>query len=126
MTKFCVAAARLLVPAFLAAGLAATPALAQEKKAAAVHKGTIKPIADNEKIKAWEVTYKPGQGSEMQERGGRLVHALSGGTMRRTGEDGKTSDVVWKTGETKWLGQEKFANKNVGKTNVRLLVVQPK
>jgi hypothetical protein len=112
--------AGLVVSAFFVAGVVATPAIAQEKK------GTIKPIVDNEKVKAWEVTYKPGEGSEMSERAPRLVHALSGGTMRRTSSDGKTTDVVWKAGDTRWLARENFANRNAGKTVVRLLVVQPK
>jgi len=132
MSKLTGVLAELLVLAFFAAGVVATPALAQEKmtkktqKATAVKQGTIKPIVDNEKVKAWEVTYKPGEGSEMSERAPRLVHALSGGTMRRTTRDGKTKDVVWKAGDTRWLQQESFANKNAGKTVVRLLVVQPK
>jgi len=124
--------AGLITSAFFVAGVVATPAIAQEKmtkkteKAAAVKKGTIKPIVDNEKMKAWEVTYKPGEGSEMSERAPRLVHALSGGTMRRTMPDGKTNDLVWKAGDTRWLPKENFANRNAGKTVVRLLVVQPK
>ena len=133
MRKLAGALAGLLVPAFFVAGVIATPAVAQDKKAekkmeksGAIKKGTIKPVVDNEKVKAWEVTYKPGEGSEMSDRAPRLVHALAGGTMRRTTPDGKTSDVVWKTGENKWLAQEKFSNQNVGKTPVRLLVVQPK
>jgi len=132
MSKLTGVLAGLLVPAFFVAGVVATPATAQEKmakkmeKATALKKGTIKPIVDNEKVKAWEVTYKPGEGSEMSERAPRLVHALSGGTMRRTMPDGKTKDVVWKAGDTRWLAQENFANKNAGKTVVRLLVVQPK
>jgi hypothetical protein len=118
--------AGVLAGILLSFSLVATPTIAQEKKSAAVKKGTIKPVTDNDKMKAWEVTYKPGQGSEMQARSGRLVHAISGGTMRRTGEDGKTSDVVWKKGDTRWLAQEKFSNTNVGKTTVHLLVMQPK
>jgi len=132
MSKLTGVLAGLLVPAFFVAGVVATPAIAQEKmakkmeKATALKKGTIKPIVDNEKVKAWEVTYKPGEGSEMSERAPRLVHALSGGTMRRTMPDGKTNDLVWKAGDTRWLPRENFANKNAGKTVVRLLVVQPK
>jgi len=114
------------VPVLFIAWGVSSSAYAEEKKPAALKPGTIKPVVDNEKVKSWEVTYKPGQGSAMADRAPRLVHALSGGTMRRTMADGKTSDIVWKAGETRWLTQERFSNQNVGKTTVHLLVVQPK
>jgi hypothetical protein len=57
----------------------------------------------------------------------RVVHAIKGGTLERTFEDGKKEKVNWKAGETKILTEERpYAVKNVGKTVVHLLVVYVK
>jgi hypothetical protein len=125
MNKSASLLAALLFPAFVLAGFIATPAMAQEKTKA-VKQGTTKSLLENDKVKAYEVTYKPGQGSDSRDRPARLTRAITGGTMMRTYPDGKTEKVVWKTGDTKWFPKETFGNKNVGKTVVKLLVVQPK
>ncbi len=125
MSKLAGVLAGLLVPAFFIAGVIATPAMAQEKSKA-VKEGTIKQVLENDKVKVSEVTFKPGEGSSSRQRPARVTHAISGGTMMRIYPDGKTEKKVWKTGDTRWFPQETFGNKNVGKTVVRFLVVQPK
>ena len=126
---------KLLLSALLTAGLASMPALAQDKakpaamekpKAAAAEKkageGTTKVLVDNEKVRVTEVRYKPGEGSEMRERGPRVTRALTSGTMERTSPDGKKTTVEWKAGDVKYFPKETFVNKNVGKTEVVLFV----
>ena len=57
MSKFAGVLAGLFVPAFLAA----TPAMAQEKGAKAEKgKPVMTVLAENEKVKVWELWYKPG------------------------------------------------------------------
>jgi hypothetical protein len=121
----------------LACVLLALPAVAQDKKAApaaaekkaapaAVPAGTVKKVVDNDKVLVTEVTFKPGQGSPAQERPPRVVRGLSDGTMERTYPDGKTEKVEWKTGQVRYFAKDNFGNKNVGKTDVVLYIVQPK
>jgi hypothetical protein len=82
---------------------------------------------DNDKVKAFEVRYKPGEEGANVKRPARVVRALKGGTLMRTYADGKTEKVQWKTGEVKWLGPDPvFATKNVGKTEIVLYVVEVK
>jgi len=130
MRKLAGVLAALLVPAFSVSVLIATPAFGQDKMGKkmekAVKEGAVKVVVENEKVKVTEVTYRPGEGSSSRERPARVTHAISGGTMMRILPDGKTENRVWKTGETKYFPQETFANKNVGKTTVKFLVVQPK
>ena len=121
MSKFAGVLAGLLLPAVFVA----TSAVAQDKSKA-VKEGAVKQIIDNEKVRVTEVTYKPGEGSSARERPARVTHAISGGTMQRTYPDGKTEKKEWKTGDTQWFPTENFGNKNVGKTTVKFLVVQPK
>jgi hypothetical protein len=121
--RFRLAAACL--PALMVAGLLAYPASAQDK-AKEPPPGTTKTIVDNDKIKATEVTFKPGQGSAVRERLPRVVRALSNGTMERIYSDGKKDKVEWKTGQVRYFPKESFGNWNVGKTDVVLFVVETK
>jgi hypothetical protein len=120
--------AALLVPAFAVAVLIASPALAQDKKAdASASTGVIKEIDKNDKFRVYEVTYKPGTGSPSSVRSARVVHAIVGGKLERTFEDGTKTTVEWKAGDTKIISESKaYAVKNVGKTTVRLLVTEAK
>jgi len=113
----------------------AAPAIAQDKakpaaeksKAAAETKasagqGTRKILIDNEKVTVAETSYKPGETSEMRERGPRVTRALTSGDMERTYADGKKETVHWKAGDVKYSPKATFVNKNVGKTEVVLFV----
>ena len=132
MSKFAGVLAGLLVPAFLVAGVIATPAMAQEKMAKKMAKakaGEVVPkeIAQNDKLRIYEATFKPGDTAPSLKRPMRAVHAIKGGTLERTYEDGKKELIQWKTGESRIISEERpYAVKNVGKTVVHLYIVQPK
>jgi hypothetical protein len=119
---------------FIFGSLAAAPAEAQEKGKATASQnkkgsatGAQKVFVDNDKVKAFEIRYKPGEEGANVKRPARVVRALKGGTLMRTYADGKTEKVQWKTGEVKWLGPDPvFATKNVGKTEIVLYVVEVK
>lgn len=55
------------------------------------------------------------------------MRALKGGTLQRTYLDGKKENVVYKTGEVK-LNEPGpgFTTKNVGKSAIKLYIVQVK
>jgi quercetin dioxygenase-like cupin family protein len=121
--------ATLLLPA-LALGLIAHGAVAQEKKGemsaqkAAVKEGRTKEIAQNDKVRVIEVTYKPGEGPASQTRPMRVVRCLKGGTIERTYADGTKEKTEWKAGETKIINEPRaYAIQNVGKSTVEFLVV---
>jgi len=120
--------AALLVPAFVVAMLTVTSASAQDKKAAAsAATGVIKEIDKSDKFRVYEVSYKPGAGSPSAVRSARVVHAITGGTLQRTFDDGTKATVEWKSGDTKIISETKaYAVKNVGKKAVRLLVIESK
>jgi len=124
-----------LVPAFMLVGLAANPAIAQDKaKAAPAAKGMAKltVLAENDKARVFEVTFKPGdENKAVPSSSFRVVRALKGGTLMRTYADGKTQNVEWKVGEARINEPDKvpYTVKNIGKTDVMLYVVvlkQPK
>jgi len=125
----------LLVPAFVMAGITASPAIAQDKMkdakaapAAKAGKGMAKltVLAENDKARVFEVQYKPGEENKaVPSSSFRVVRALKGGTLMRTYADGKTQKVEWKTGEVRFVEPDKsaYTAKNVGKTDIRLYVV---
>jgi hypothetical protein len=125
--------AALLFPAFVLAGMVANPALAQEKKMeksvqkAAAGEVTLKEIEQNDKVRVFEATFKPGDVSPSAKRPMRVIHAIKGGTLERTYEDGKKETVQFKTGETRIISEERpYAIKNIGNGVVHLLVIAVK
>ena len=122
--------ASLVVPVFILAGVAVTPALAQDKAKAAAkaEKGMAKitVLVDNDKVRAFEVLFKPGdENKSVPSTNNRIVRALKGGSLLRTYADGKTQKSDYKTGQVRFAEGEKvaFTAKNTGKSDVQLYVV---
>jgi|SRR5882762_4274520 mannose-6-phosphate isomerase-like protein (cupin superfamily) len=116
----------IVVPAFLIAGGMANSAVAQEKAAKATVKQNV--IVENSRVRVYEVTYKPGaENTGVVASSARVVRALKGGTLQRIYADGKKENVVWKTGEARFIEPgPAYTTKNIGKTELRLYVVQLK
>jgi hypothetical protein len=121
------------VGALISAFMLASPALAQDKakdaKAAPPAKAekgknAIKVLIDNDRVLVQEVTLKPGDEGANVDRPARVIHVKKGGTMQRTWPDGKTDKNTWKDGETIYAEASKpYVPKNIGKSNVELLIV---
>lgn len=125
----------VLVPALMLAFAAATPAMKHEAEkgkaapAAKAEKGkaVIKVLAENDRVRAFEIRFKPGDEGANVTRPFRVIRALKGGTMRRTWADGKIDKVEFKTGEVQVRELTKpFTPKNVGKSDIVLYVVAVK
>jgi len=127
-----------LVPAFMLAGVAASPAFAQDKSkdakaapAAKAEKGksTMKVLLDNDKVRVFERTYKPGDvNEEVPSSTFRVIRTLKGGTIERTYADGKKEKMEFKTGTVRFLEPAKGAGgkytvKNVGNTEIVSFVI---
>ena len=133
MNRFTGVLAGLLVPAFLVAA-AVSPALAQDKKAEmkapaapAAGQAAIKEIEQNDKLRIYESTYKPGDVSPSAKRPLRAVYAIKGGSLERTYEDGKKEVIRWKDGEARIISEPRpYSVKNIGKSVVHLYIVVPK
>ena len=120
-----------LVAALMLAGMAAIPAVAQEKAQEAKSekgKSVTKVLAENDKVQVWETRYKPGDVNAAPPTSStRVLRALEGGTLLWTYADGKTEKVQWNTGEVKLLTPgPPFTSKNVGSSDVVLYGVMVK
>lgn len=115
----------VLIPAFMLAGVVASPAMAQDKakdaKAAKAEKGKAvqKVLHENDKVRVTETTFKPGDVGPNVVRGFRVSRVLKGGTLLRTWADGKTENRELKTGTVTVSEPDKQAyfHKNIGKTD---------
>ncbi len=121
MRKLAAVMAGMLVPALLT--VAACPALAQDKAAAASVQ--TKPILENDKVKVYELNYAPGaENKAVASSSVRIVRALKGGTLTRTYVDSKKENVEWKANQVRQLeATPAYTTKNTGKTPVQLYIV---
>jgi hypothetical protein len=118
----------MLIAAFLLAGAIAMPAMAQDKKAD--KKAPIraqKVFVDNDRVRASEGTFKPGEVNPMQPRNYRVTRVLKGTTtVERTHSDGKVEKIEWKEGNVYVSPADNVSNKNVGKSEVVIYTVSVK
>ena len=117
----------------------AAPAMAQDKgkdaKAAKAEKaekaGTAKltTVLENDKVKVFEVYYKPGdENKAVPSSAYRVARAIKGGTLTRTYADGKIEKTEWKADQVRFNEPTKaaYTAKNTGNTDVHLYIVQLK
>ena len=103
--------------------MAQEKAKAEKAEKAEKGKAVLKVLAENDKVRVFEVAFKPGdENKAVPSSSFRVVRALKGGTLMRTYADGKTQKVEWKTGEARINEPDKVAYtvKNIRKTDVML------
>lgn len=109
-----------LVPALLLS----LPAAAQDKKAPIRAQ---KILLDNDRMRATEGVFKPGDASPMEPRGHRITRVLKGSTtIERTHSGGKTEKIEWKEGGVYYSPADHASSKNIGKGEVTFYTVTMK
>jgi hypothetical protein len=116
-----------LIPALALALAVANPVLAQDK--AKGGKATVKVLIDNDRVKVYETTYKPGDtNTEVPSAFHRVNRTLRDGTIERTYADGKKEKLELKAGTVRFLepakpGAPTYTVKNIGKADYVSYVV---
>jgi lipoprotein-anchoring transpeptidase ErfK/SrfK len=88
----------------------------------------MKVLMENDKVRAYEVTSRPGDvNAAIPSTTTRVIHVVQGGTQEYTYADGKKETRVRKTGDV-YMGDvgPAYTAKNVGKTVFQVYVVQVK
>jgi hypothetical protein len=113
-----------LIAAFLAAGIAVNPAIAQDKAPSV----KMKVLVDDDKVKVYEATYAPGaENKGVAASSLRIVRALTNGTLELTYADGKKEKRPWKAGQVREVKPgPAYTTKNISKSELKLYVVQLK
>ena len=100
--------------------------MVQAQDAAEVAPDKVKTVLDNDKVRVLEFTVKPGEKTGMHSHPGHILYSLTGGTMKTTLSDGKTSETITKAGDSRWIEAVTHNNENIGKTEIRALVIELK
>jgi hypothetical protein len=104
--------------------LLSVPATAQDKKAPIRAQ---KVLLDNDRMRATESMFKPGEVNPMEPRGHRVTRVLKGGTtIERTHSSGKTEKIEWKEGGVYYSPADNASSKNIGKGEVTIYTVTMK
>ena len=100
------------------------PAMAQEKKGPVRAQ---KILLDNERMRATEGVFKPGEANPMEPRGHRVTRVLKGSTtVEHTHSNGKTEKIEWKEGGVYYSPADNASAKNIGKGEVTIYTVTMK
>jgi quercetin dioxygenase-like cupin family protein len=83
-------------------------------------------ILENERVRVFEVRFRPGQKAEMHGHPDHVVYVLSDYTLNLMLPDGSSQVVPLKAGQAIFMGAGPHAAVNIGQTEGRALVVELK
>jgi quercetin dioxygenase-like cupin family protein len=89
------------------------------------------PQLENDSVRVWKTTIATGQPLTMhRHESGRVIVALTDGTLRIVKESGESRTVTWEKGKAYWLPAdppgEKHGDLNEGKEPIEVMVVELK
>jgi quercetin dioxygenase-like cupin family protein len=107
---------RLIVcAAILVVGLAVSLVCAQDP--AQVGPTIYKLLFENERVRVFEVRFKPGEKIALHAHPDHVVYVFGDGKLRLSYPDGKAVEVGLKAGQTLWIPAETHAAESVGSTD---------
>ena len=89
------------------------------------------PQLENESVRVWKTSIAPGQPLTLhRHENGRVIVALTDGTLRIVKESGESKTVTWEKGKAYWLAAdppgEKHGDLNEGQEPIEVMVVEMK
>ncbi len=81
---------------------------------------------ENDRVRVFDVRFKPGQKAEMHGHPDHVVYVLSDYTLNLMLPDGSSQEVPLKAGQTIFMNAGPHAAVNVGKTEGHALVIELK
>ena len=87
------------------------------------------PQFENESVRVWKSVIAPHQPLSLhRHENGRVIVALTGGTLKIVQESGESKTVVWETGKAYWLTAdppgERHGDLNEGNDPIEVMVVE--
>jgi hypothetical protein len=121
----------VLALSLLIAGLGLGAASPQDKPVAMASVAVagapmLKVLLENDKVRVYEVTFKPGDVAKSQLRPNRVVHYKTSGTLTRIHPDGRTEDRTFTAGQTVWAEAGTYAVRNAGTSTIQLMGIEVK
>jgi quercetin dioxygenase-like cupin family protein len=81
---------------------------------------------ENDRVRVFEVRFKPGQETVMHGHPDHVVYVLADYTLDLRLPDGSHKKVPLKTGQTLWISAGPHAAKNIGTSEGRAVVIELK
>jgi quercetin dioxygenase-like cupin family protein len=94
--------------------------------ATAVTPKVVKVKLENDRVRVLEYVSNPGDKEGWHSHPAMVVYVVTGGTLRVSTPDGKSSDVEFKTGDTIYRAPITHSTVNVGKTQLHAILVELK
>ena len=82
-------------------------------------------IMENERVRVFNVTFKPDEIAAMHHHPDHVVYVIKGGKMKLTSE-GKTDVLDLETGKAIFIKEQAHEAQNLGLSTIELLVVELK
>ena len=83
-------------------------------------------LMENDRVRVFDVHFKPGATAKMHWHPDHLGYVLKGGKLELTMKDGTINKLEVSTGKTFFLESQTHEAVNTGKTNVHLIVTELK
>ena len=100
------------------------PVLGQD--AMQYHVRQLKIVAQDSKVRVLNYAPHKGEKTPMHSHPNLVVYSLTGGTIKSTTADGKTTIVTTKAGQVGWRDAQTHISENVGKTEIHALGIELK
>src|ERR1700690_1010039 len=85
-----------------------------------------KSVFENDHVRVLDVGFKPGESIKMHSHPDPVVEVISGGNPKITPAEGAAKDFDLKSGQAIFLAAQSHAAENIGKTPIKLVVVELK
>jgi beta-alanine degradation protein BauB len=85
-----------------------------------------KVVFNNPQVRILDARLKPGEKTPMHSHPNLVVYPLTGGTIKSTLPDGKTTTATLKAGQAVWHNAQTHTSENVGKTEIHSLGIELK
>ena len=102
------------------------PFVAFAQDPAKVDPAHYKVIFNNAQVRILDVQLKPGEKTPMHSHPNLIAYPLTGGTLRSTLPNGKTTTATIRAGQAVWHNAQTHASENIGKTTVHALGIELK
>jgi beta-alanine degradation protein BauB len=83
-------------------------------------------LLENDRVRVFDVRFKPGQKAVMHRHPDHIIYVLSDGKLKLTLPDGTSQEIPLKAGQTLWIGAGPHATENVGTTEAHNLAIELK
>ncbi len=83
-------------------------------------------LLENDHARVYEFSAKPGAKLGMHSHTNHIVYAVTGGKVRFTTPDGKTTEVELPAGTARWADATTHIVENIGKADMKAIVIELK